>query len=124
MVVTNDGAQAITWAVGSDISNNHIQACAIGSGSGTVLVTQSVLLAETDKNLITGSPDFDTSRKVQFQFDFNSVEMSGTHFTEFGLTNSGASQTGSMWQIERLGSIVFDGTNELQIISTLEVINA
>lgn len=95
---------------------------AIGSGSGTVALTDVILVGERDRNLITGSPDFDTVRKVQFQGDFNSVEMSGTTLFEFGLLASGPSVVGSLWQREGFGSIVFDGTNELQILSTIEVI--
>lgn len=124
MVITNAGAQAITYAIGSNISNNYIQYCAIGTGSGTALVTESTLINEVDRNPLTGSPNFAEARKVQFQSDFNSFEMSGVTLTEFGFTPSGASQVGSIWQIERIGSIVFDGTNELQVISTLEVLNA
>jgi len=122
MPITNAGAQFVAFAIGSDVSNNFIQYCAIGSGSGTFAATQSTLLNETDKNVQTGSPDFDIARKVGFQFDFNSVEMSGLHFTEFGFTPSGPSLVGSQWQIERIGSIVFDGTNELQVTDIIEVI--
>jgi len=122
MVFTNYGKQAITWALGSDISNNHIQYVAIGTGSGTAKITDVTLVSESDRNLITGSPDFDTTKKVTFQADFNSVEMSGTTLTEFGLVASGPSLEGSVWQREAFGSIVFDGTNELQIISTIEII--
>ena len=123
MPITNYGAQAVAWSIGSDISNNYIQYAAIGSGSGTFAFTQTTLLNERDRNSLTGSPDFGESRKVEFQFDFNSVEMSGTTLTEFGFLGSHPGVTGSMWQIERFGSIVFDGTNELQLLSTIEVIN-
>lgn len=122
-MITNWGAQAIAYAIGSDISNNYLQYCAIGSGSGTVLASQTTLLNETDRNPLTGSPDFTTSRKVEFQFDFNSVELSGLHLTEFGFLPSGTGITGSIWQIERIGSIVFDGTVELQILNTIQVLN-
>lgn len=122
MVFTNFGKQAATWAIGSNLTNNFIQYVTIGSGSGTVVATDVTLVAETDRNPITGSPDFDTTRKVQFQGDFNSVEMSGTTLTEFGLIASGPSLVGSIWQREGFGSIVFDGTNELQILTTIEVI--
>ena len=122
MVYTNYGKQAAAWAIGSNLTNNFIQYVAIGSGSGTVAVTNVTLVAETDRNVITGSPDFDTARKVEFQADFNSVELSGTVLFEFGLLTSGPSLVGSVWQREGFGSIVFDGTNELQILSTIEII--
>lgn len=122
MTFTDYGKQALAWAVGSEISNNFIQYVTLGSGSGTASTTDVILVAETDRNLITGSPDFDTVLKVLFQADFNSVEMSGTTLTEFGLVASGPSLVGSIWQREGFGSIIFDGTNELQILSTIEII--
>ena len=122
MPITNTGAQFIAFAIGSDISNNFLQYCAIGSGSGTFTAAETVLLHETDRNIQTGSPNFVTARKVGFQFDFNSVELSGLHFTEFGFTPSGPAVVGSQWQIERLGSIVFDGTSELQVTNIIEVV--
>ena len=76
-----------------------------------------------NRNAITGSPNFATVRKVQFQADFNPVEMSGIHLTEFGLFATGlAALTGSVWFREAFGSIVFDGTNELQTLVTLEAL--
>ena len=124
MVFTNDGKQFVAWNLGSDLSTLYIQHVGIGSGSGTASVSDSVLLSEVDRSTITGSPDFTTVRKAQFQADFNSVQMSGIHLTEFGLFDvaSGTSQAGSTWQRESFGSVVFDGSNELQIITTLEVL--
>lgn len=124
MVFTDAGKALVTFGLGSDV-NLFIAALGIGSGSGTVVATQSTLIAPRDRNTFTGSPNFDTAQKVTFQTDFNSVEMSGTTLTEFGLSETTGSSTafpGSMWQIERFGSIVFDGTNELQVLSTLNVI--
>ena len=122
MVFTDYGKQAVTWALGSDISNNFIGVIAIGSGSGTASVTDVILVGEASRTIITGSPDFTANRKVGFQADFNSTQMSGITLTEFGLIASGVANVGSTWQRESFGSVVFDGTNELQIISTLEVI--
>ncbi|MCH7534134.1 MAG: hypothetical protein IH948_00010 [Bacteroidetes bacterium] len=122
MVFLDYGRQALAWALGSDITNNHIQMFAIGSGSGTALTADVILIGEKDRTLITGSPNFDTARKVEFQGDFNSVQMSGITLFEFGLVASGVSDVGSLWQREGFGSIVFDGTLELQLISNLEVI--
>ncbi len=95
----------------------------IGSGSGTASITNVVLLNERDRNAITANPDFTAVRKVEFQGDFNTVEMSGTHLTEFGLFATGLTlNTGSIWFREAFGSIVFDGTNELQTLVTLEAL--
>lgn len=122
MVFTNVGKEFVALAIGSDITDNHIQSCAIGSGSGTAVAADVILLHEVSRNVITGSPDFSTVRKVEFQADFNAVIMSGIHLTEFGFLPSGADLIGSTWQRESFGSIVFDGTQELQIISALEVL--
>ena len=125
---TNYGKQAITWAIGSDISNNYISYLAIGSGSGTAVVGDTTLRGEEQRMAITGSPDFSTPRKVGFQADFNSIVMSGITLTEFGLIASGtgvvlgSAGLGSIWQREAFGSIAFDGSNELQIVTTLEVL--
>lgn len=122
MVLTNYAKQAVAWGIGSDITNNYIQYCAIGSGSGAVLATDTTMVAETQRNTLTGSPNFTEVRKVGFQADFNSVEMSGTTLFEFGFLASGPALGGSIWQREGFGSIVFDGTSELQIVSTMEVL--
>ena len=119
MVFTNTGKELVALGLGSNL-NLFIAYIGIGSGSGTVSATQSTLLSERDRNAITGSPNFATAQKVTFQADFGPTEISGTNLTEFGLANT--SSAGSMWQIERFGSIVFDGTNELQIVSTLHVL--
>ena len=122
MVFTNAGAQQLTWAIGSSISNNYVQSIGIGSGSGTALVTNATLLAEHTRAMQTGSPNFITARKITFQGDFNSAIMSGLTLTEFGLFRSGTVNIGSVWQREAFGSLTFDGTNELQITTTLEII--
>lgn len=122
-MITNYAKQAVAWSLGSNISNNFISCFAIGSGSGTALATDVTLLHETgSRAMITGSPDFTTVRKVSFQGDWNSVQMSGITLFEFGLFASGASMTGSTWQRECIGSVVFDGSNELEILSTLEIL--
>jgi len=121
MVFTTYGKLATSWQIGSNLSNNHIQCMSIGSGSGTAGITDVTLLGEKVRRVITGSPDYSTAREVMFQGDFNSAEMSGTTAMEFGLFSSGLLGTGSCWQREGFGSIVFDGTNELQIQTTIEL---
>jgi len=86
------------------------------------MVSNTTLLGEHTRTMITGSPNFSETRKVAFQGDFSSVEMSGLILTEFGLFKSGPSNVGSAWQREAFGSLIFDGSNELQITTTLEVI--
>jgi hypothetical protein len=92
----------------------------IGSGSGTALVTQTILINTFDRQLMT-STDVTTVQKVTFQGDWNSIELSGTNITEFGLIQSGGGITGSIWSRTGFPGITFDGTNELQIQETMEV---
>lgn len=121
MAFTNFGAQAAIWRLGSNLDNLWIDQTAIGSGSGPVGITNVVLESEVNRTDITGSPNFTEDRKVAFQADFNSFTMSGIHLTEFGLFTTGlAAGVGSTWLREGFGSIVFDGTNELQISSSIE----
>jgi hypothetical protein len=119
---TNYGKQAVTWSLGSNLSNNYISYFNVGSGSGTALVSNTTLINEWKRFGLTGSPDFTTNRKVTFTGDLNSVQASGLILSEFGLISSGTALTGSNWTRETLGSITFDGTNELRVEYSLEVI--
>jgi hypothetical protein len=47
--------------------------------------------------------------------------MSGLVLREFGLTVSGAGNTGSVWSRTGMPAIIFDGTNELRIEEIWEV---
>jgi len=121
MPFTNEAAQFMAFRMGSAVPS-FIGAVEIGIGSGTALVTNSDLVTGSVRNIITGSPDFSEARKTGFQADFNSVEMSGVALTEFGLYISGPVNVGSVWFREAFGSVTFDGTNELQVTVTGEVI--
>ena len=95
----------------------------IGSGSGTVVATQTTLITPWDRQAIT-SVDGSTAYKVKWIGDWNSVEVSGTtnSLREWGMCISGAGTTGSMWSRTTMPSaITFDGTTELRIQETWEV---
>jgi len=126
IVFTNFGRQAVTWRLGSSLPDMYIQHIGIGSGSGTVLVTNTTLVHEVNRTPITGSPDFTEDRKVGFQADFNSVQMSGLDLTEFGLFHIGSATgfAGSTWQREAFNPVEFDGTNELQVFATVQVLDS
>lgn len=126
MVFTNFGRQAVAWRLGSSLPDLYIQNIGIGTGSAAVVVSDVTLVTEKDRTGITGSADFTELRKAGFQADFSSVAMSGITLTEFGLFDvaSGTGFTGSVWQREGFGGVVFDGTNELQILSTLQVLES
>lgn len=126
MVITNFGRQAVAWRLGSSLPDLYIQHIGIGTGSAEVLVTDTTLVNEVNRTSITGSPDFSENFKVGFQGDFSATQMSGLNLTEISLTDtaSGTGFTGSVWQREGFGSVNFDGTNELQVLSVLEVIQS
>lgn len=92
----------------------------IGSGSGTVAVTQTTLIAPIDRQSVT-STNGSTAYKIKWTGDWNSVEMSGIQLREFGLCISGATTTGSIWSRAGLPAITFNGTNELRIEENWEV---
>lgn len=123
MVFTNAGKKLVALSLGSDLGL-YINYVGVGTGSGEVTGSNTTLVSEQNRVSITGSPDFSTDQEVSFQADFNSVQMSGLNLTEFGLFNTGSDTgfPGSAWLREGFGSVVFDGTNELQIISTIKVI--
>ena len=93
----------------------------IGSGSGTAIATQTELISAWDKQATT-SVDDDTSYKVKWTGDWNSVTMSGNGLQEWGMLVSGGGLTGSMWSRTSMPTQVnFDGTAELRIEETWEV---
>ena len=119
---TNYGAQSAIFNIGSAINDRYISAIEVGTGSGTVAVTNVTLVAGSLRSMITGSPNFATNLKVGFQGDFNSVQMSGIQLTEIGLFTSGTVLIGSAWGREYFNSVTFDGTNELQLTWTIEAV--
>lgn len=93
----------------------------LGSGSGTVIATQTALIHAIDRQAVT-STDNTTAYKVKWTGDWSSVEMSGTQpIREFGITISGPTTTGSMWSRVGFPAITFDGTNELRVEETWEM---
>jgi len=122
MTFTNVGKELVALSIGSnlDLFIGHI---GIGSGSGTALSTNTTLFGEERRVSVTGSPDTTVAQKVAFQADFNSVTMSGIALSEFGLFNvaSGTGYPGSVWSRNSFGSVIFDGTNELQVTETIHV---
>lgn len=123
MVITNYGKNRITLLIGGSILNiNSIPGYfLIGSGSGTALVTQTQLVTPTDRQLFT-STSYPSSQKVNFVGDWTSVEMSGLSLREIGVTVSGGGLTGSVWSRIGFPATLFDGTNELHVEETWEVI--
>lgn len=124
MVVTNYARQKIAYALGSNISAGPIGYFGFGTTSGTISVSSTTLTgSEFTRVAITGSPDFATNQIVTFQADLNSVVASGLILKQFGLFSTAGSNSGSIYDINQLnGSIVCDGTIELQFTSAIQVI--
>lgn len=122
MVFTTYGRERTALALGSDISNNMISYFALGSGSGTELVTNVTLVNEFTRFGLLGSPDFTQSRKVRFVGDIGAVTSSGLILREWGMLASGPALIGSLWARQAVnGSIVFDGTLEGRFEMVVEV---
>lgn len=121
MVFTNSGKQFLAWRLGSSLEDLRIQSIALGSGTTSALATNTTLEKENKRDIIT-STDFSDSRKVQFQGDFSSVALSGLDVSEFGFLASGVSNIGSVQLRETFNKITFNGTNELQVVATIEMI--
>ncbi len=119
MVFVTTGKSGLALALGNS-DPNRPQYMAIGTGSETIDIANVDLITETDRRAATNT-DITTIQKVSYIFDWNSVDMSGTTLTEFGIFTELAADAGSLWNKEGFAGIEFDGTNELQIQQTFEV---
>ena len=126
MAFTEYGRQSVAYLLGSSLPSLHIQYVGIGTGSATSAVTDIALTNEVLREGITGSPNFSENYKSKFQGDYSSTQLSGLSITEFGLFDTGSvtGYTGSTWQREVFSEIEFDGSNELQILSSIEVVES
>ena len=105
--------------LGSDIPAPFY--CGIGAGSGTVATTNISLVDEKDRNQFN-IIDTTVAKKIAFEADFGMFEMSGLSLREFGLFNQSGVNIGSCFTREQLNlPIEFDGTNELKVVTNIEV---
>lgn len=122
MVVTDFAisGNALLWTGSAEVPRFS----AIGSGSGADVSTIGSLIAETQSTRRDFTTrDISTAAQVDFQFDYNSVTMSGTDFREFGIGGSQAKGTNDLWIREAFDAVTFDGTIELQLQIVLKSIN-
>ena len=119
MVVTNYARERVALFIGNS-GPSPPTFFIIGSGSGTSSITQTELIAPTDKQAVTATT-YPAVQKVTRQGDWNSVEISGLDLKEFGIVGSEAGLAGSVWSRTSIPSVAFDGTNELRIETTWEV---
>lgn len=93
----------------------------IGTGSATVNVADTELVAAYDRQKLTTSTIQSVSG-VQYQTDWNVAEVSGIQLTEWGLIGSSAGLTGSIMTHHNINAVTFDGTNELRIVENLIIV--
>ena len=120
MVFTTIGQSGTLLAIGS-LSPNRPQYLAIGSGSGTALASNVVLLGEELRTSPTSTTLDIPTLSVQYIADWNSVQMSGIGLREFGMFSDSVASTGSLWSRDAFSAVEFDGTNELQVQLTYEM---
>ena|SRR3990167_1732024 len=102
-------------------SQNYPTYFMLGTGSSTVFATQDSLLTANDRQLMTNKT-YPTSQKIKFQGDWNSVELSGLTINEFGICGSELTTTGSMWSRSVFEGVTFDGTQEMRILESVEIL--
>lgn len=117
MPVTTTGRSGLSLMMGS-VATAGPQYLAIGSGSGTASINNTGLIAQIDRVLVS-TTDTSVAREVTWTGDVNSITMSGRMLTEIGMFNVAAG--GTIWNREAFGSIIFDGTNELQVQITFQI---
>ena len=120
MVFTTIGKSGTALAIGT-FASNRPQFLALGSGSGANAVGNVKLVAESGVRKIPTTTDITTANEINYIGDWNSLEMSGLIFTEFGMFTESGLSIGSLWNKEGFGAVTFDGSNELQIQLKYEV---
>jgi len=103
------GAALIAWTgVGTPP-----QWLGIGSGSGTESITCSGLFNEYSSQRVKYTArNGSTAGQVEWIYDKGSTSLSGLTLTNFGMFSTATG--GTVWDIHTLGSVVFDGTVEVQ----------
>ena len=122
MTVTNYGCENLKQ-VGLMGSGAPPTWLSIGSGSGTELITESGLKNEysalrTQYSVRNGS----VSQQTEWTFNYGATSMSGLVLSEFGLYSNPTG--GNIWDVHRLGSVLFDGSVEVQFQMTGKIIQS
>lgn len=117
MGITNDGTSGMALLM-DPLTAAPPDVNYIGSGSGTFNAVGSRLFdIHSTLTRIFTSTDNSVLREVTWTSDWSSVEMSGLTLSEFGTAVSG----GNIWNHEIFGSVLFNGTQELQIQTTFQI---
>ena len=119
MVFTEIGRSGAILAIGS-FASNRPQYMALGTGSAIDSISDVKLVTEAGSRIAPTTVDLTTPKEALYTVDVNSVAMSGTLLTEFGMFTEGTTVTGSLWSKDGFAPVTFDGTNELQVQLTYE----
>jgi len=114
-VITNFGKGRIALFLAGSNLIEYPQYTIIGTGSEPVTVTDTELVTSYDRQKFTTTTITSVSG-IQFQTDWNVVEVSGIQLTEWGVIGSATGLTGSIWSHHNIDAVTFDGINELRII--------
>jgi len=120
MVFTTYGKERVAVRIGSNVGTPEY--CGVGTGSSTKNDSTISLTTETVRSKYT-SVSYATPKKLKYTTFFSSSVISGTNSVkEFGQFVSGTVGNGSTWIADGFTGITFDGTNELQIETTVNVL--
>ena len=122
MAITNIGLNTIRSLLGSPQPTQPTH-MAIGSGTNAFNVTDTQLEGENARTGLT-SYDQSTNKIVTYIADLSSTAVSGLTVGEFGLFNTGAVSTGSIFNREVITPLTFEGDREIQIQVSFRVSGA
>jgi len=116
MGVTNMGKSGLAMILaGYGSGPTHV---AIGSGVTAYAETQTGLVAEVDRNAITGSADTSTLRKVSYTANWSVIDVTGGEpISEIGVFNPGS----DMFSREKFNAVNKDDTLELEVEYIFEI---
>ena len=117
MGITNYGKSGLALLL--SVSGSRPAYLAIGSGSGVVSANNSELIYETSRQVFS-TIDVGTQKEITYTADWGASAISGTVLREFGVFSP--SSGGTPWNREGFTGVTFDGTNELQIQITYQIV--
>jgi hypothetical protein len=113
MVVTDIGKSGLALLMAG--SGTVPSFCGVGTGSASEVASLGSLITPFGARRTFTTRDISTIKEVEWNFDFDSISMSGCNLTEFGMGAVVGSGANDLWNRENFLSIQFDGTNELMI---------
>jgi hypothetical protein len=93
----------------------------IGTGSATFAPAVGSMISEIGSRSIWFTRDITTVGEVNFEYQYNSIQMSGITLKEFGIAVGSTTNAQDLWNRETIPATLFDGSNELIIDYKLKV---